>query len=114
LARRWGELRRTLTDRTFLERKAAALGVDSLLEDLLRAYGAARERPGLRAALARMLARVAVTDGDALARTLDPASLHALLAYATTGAFICRRSTTARGRRSWPAMSLIGPRGPGG
>lgn len=80
-AQRWGEVRRTLTDPGFLERKAAALGAELVLEDFLHAYGATGVSSGLRTALSRTLARIAVADSDGIARMLDPASLHALLAY---------------------------------
>lgn len=80
-AQRWGELRRTLTDLEFLERKAAALGAEPVLEDLIHAYGAAGVSPGLRAALARTLARIAVADGEGISQMLDFASIHALLVY---------------------------------
>jgi len=80
-AQRWGELRRTVTDLGFLERKAAALGAEPVLEDLLHAYGATGVSAGLRAALARTLGRIAVAGSNGLSQMLDPASLHALLAY---------------------------------
>lgn len=80
-ARRWGELRRTLTDLGFLERKAVALGVEPVLEDFIHAYGAAKDDSGLRAALSRALGRIAVADSGVISGMLNPASLHALLAY---------------------------------
>jgi hypothetical protein len=81
LARRWGALQHTLSDRDFLDRKSAAFGAEPLLEDFLRAYDAATDHERLRDGLARTLARIAMSDGDGLAQTLDATSLHALLAY---------------------------------
>ena len=80
-AQRWGELRRILTNLEFLERKAVALGAEVVLEDFIHAYGAAGVSPSLRTALSRTLARVAVADNGGISRMLNPASLHALLAY---------------------------------
>jgi Domain of unknown function (DUF4062)/AAA ATPase domain len=81
-ARAWDDLLSILTDSGFLDRKSAALGIEAMLDDFVRAYTAANDRPEVRGALAQRLAGLTVADSDrGVGGLLNPASLFDLLAY---------------------------------